>query len=218
MFRLRRACGRAGRHPDRDRGRHTCRLHPRIARSGRRLHASAHCHRGLVAALVSGLLAAGTARTVMRKAAARGAGGGTAWSFDPRPAGMTPASERQRRASARHGGSVAADRLDHRCVRRDRVLQPALVRIFRRFARQFRSEALARFRPSGRSGATYLLMAGGRGAWSALAGGIPAAAGRWQLSLASRAGGSRDRFQMAGSCAGSAAPPTSTARNASRRN
>ncbi len=33
---------------------------------------------GLVAALVSGLLAAGTARTVMRKAAARGAGGGTA--------------------------------------------------------------------------------------------------------------------------------------------
>ena len=36
---------------------------------------------GLVAALVSGLLAAGTARNVMRKAAARGAGGGTARSL-----------------------------------------------------------------------------------------------------------------------------------------
>ena len=47
---------------------------------------------GLVAALVSGLLAAGTARTVMRKAAARGAGGGMAWSFDPPAGGNDDAS------------------------------------------------------------------------------------------------------------------------------
>jgi PAS domain S-box-containing protein len=47
---------------------------------------------GLVAALVSGLLAAGTARTVMRKVAARGAGGGTVWSVDPPAGGSGEAS------------------------------------------------------------------------------------------------------------------------------
>ena len=47
---------------------------------------------GLVAALISGLLAAGTARTVMRKAAARGAGGGTVRFPEPPAGGSDDAS------------------------------------------------------------------------------------------------------------------------------